>query len=987
MFKRIKPSILLLVLSEVLLLGLFPARLILEHNIAAGGDTPVHFLTAIAMSQNLRHFFSPVVWVNGAFGGFPLFLNYFPLPFALMALLGKALPLQVAFKLVTLLAVIPLPAAVYFCLLRLGGGKYSPGIGALLSLLFLLTTDNSMWGGNIFSTLAGEFAFSLSFILYVIFTGKIHSDIEAGRSPNSGSIIEALMVLCSGYPALQAAAGSTYFLLRGGGFKYLLRLHGAAAGLAAFWLLPLLWRLPWNTSYSFSWYFHSRAEVIPPLLWPSLAGVAAPVLLGAFDFFRSGRKISAVLKDSLDSPELYLLWQFAAAMICFSLASSLGLVDARFLPFARISVVLLGALGWERLLSRLPKPGVCLCGFCAAAVLVALASAPAIDRWIAWNYSGLECKPLWKSFRKVNDCLKGDENRPRVACEHNEITNAAGTVRAFELLPFFSGRSTLGGLYMQSALNAPFVYYLRSELAEAPTCPLEEYYYSRPDPGRAAPRLRLFNVSEVVAVSEDMADALSLSPDYELSGTFAPFTIFRVKGCADSYVEPLRFRPLRVSAKNWKKTQFDWFRKSSLNVPLVVALKKTPEGFLKTLAPYGGDPARIPEVPIPGSGDVRAKAVFEKGNIIVDTSKPGFPLLVKVSYHPDWRITAGKGELHLASPAFMLLVPQTPRVVLTFDTAGGIYRAGRIFFFLTVVALALEALRGGISRFSGRRGRGGPAPPGGGRFGKNGRFFFFFALTGAVVAAAISTRDYRDPVLLHHLAVAEYERNGGEAPLRLDRPENSGSPCDSPRTLEVLKLFDTCMSRFDHSVVFDNCEAYKARVMAGRRMWGDLRPMLARYLEENPDSRMYAQALFWLGEASLRTGGGEDAKRFFREALFTWPPNEAVRQAGFSLAKILGDREMLKTAGELYSSGKYLEAYNVYSALGLSTDAKTREETSLPLAWCAARLNRPQEACDLFVRWLSSNFNAPGAEEVKAELGRLQAAIAHDEEQRPPAPQ
>ena len=683
------------------------------------------------------------------------------------------------------------------------------------------------------------------------------------------------MVMCSGYPVLQAAAGSTYFIARGGRFKYILRLHAAAAGLTAFWLLPLLWRLPWNTPYSFSWYFLSWREIAPPLLWPSIAGTLLLALTRVYDHSRSGKKFPALLRESLDSPELYLFWQFTAAMVGFSLASSLGLADGRFLPFARIALVLLGAVGWGELLSRLPKPRLCLAGFCAAAVLVALTSATFIDGWITWNYSGMQSKPLWNSFRKVNDNLRGDENSPRVAWEHNDLTNQAGTVRAFEMLPWFSGRSSLAGLYMQSASSAPFVYYLQSELSETPSCPFEQYYYSRPDPARAAARLRLFNASRVVAVSENMADALSLSPDYELSMAFPPFAIFRVKGGKASYVEPLRFMPLRIPPKNWKNVQFDWFRKSSLKVPLVVASKNSPGDFWKELKPYDGRPGHIPALSIPGSEDVRAKAVLDHGKITIDTSRPGFPLWVKVSYHPDWKITAGAGELYPASPAFMLLVPKTSRVVLTFDTRGGIYLLGRIIFFLTVLVLAIKPILARLPRVRPPRLTGATAEwvesraardnpprnpelnlPSNPLCGTNGRFILSFALMATVVATTVLTRNYRDPVLLYQLAAARFDQfEGGGALASTEAPQ-------------LLHLFDTCMAKFDHSVVFDNCESYKARLLGGRKMWSDLRPMLERYLEENPDTRMHAQALYWLGEASLHTGRPDDARRFFREALF-----------------------------------------------------------------------------------------------------------------------
>ncbi len=988
MLRRIGPSIALFLASEALLLYFFPAHLIFKSSLTAGGDTPIHFLSAIAMSKGHCSLFSPVRWENGAFGGFPLFLNYFPLPFELMALIAKACPLEIAFRLVTLLAIFPLPAAVYFCLRRLGYSGSAPGIGALLSSLFLLTTNNSMWGANICSTLAGEFAYGISFILYLVFTGKLYSDISQGKSWLSCSIIEASMALCSGYPPIQAAMGSSYFLARGGKLKYLLGLHAAAAGLTAFWLFPMLWRLPWTTAYTFSWYFHSWEEIAPPLLWPSIAGALMLLFIPAPGRSRTGWKVARILKESIDSAELYLFWQFCTALVGFSLAAAFGLVDARFLPLAQIAIVLLGAVGWERLLTRLPKPGLWFGGVCAAAVVLGLTSAPVVSKWIHWNYSGMETKPLWNSYLQVNDYLKGDENSPRAAAEHSAINNGAGTIRAFELLPFFSGRSTLAGLYMQSALNAPFVYYLQSEISPNPSCPLEQYYSSRPDPRGAAKRMRLFNVSRVVTVSADMTAALSLSPDYELLKTFAPYAIFRIRGCSGSYVEPLRFKPLRISPRNWKKIQFEWFRKSSLRVPLVVASGNSPGVFWKKLSPYQGHPEQIPAIPIAGSAAVTAKASLRRDTIAIETSKPGFPLWIKVSYHPDWHITRGQGELYPASPAFMLLIPKTCHVVLTFETQSGIYLLGKMLFFLTLLIL------GATLAYRAKRPPRPPMPTDKSSndapfsktvAAKNTRIIFSFALMAVIIAAGVFNRDYRDPVLFYRLLAARFERSRQNVPL-LPPVEESQDKRDlqnrppSPEDLELLRLFDTCAARFGHSTILDNCEGYKARIMAENNMWEDMRPMLERYIRDNPDSRMYAQALFWLGQANYATGRQEDGERFFLRALFTWPPNEAVNAAGLWLAKIVGPQVLFKTAKDLFTSREYLEAYNIYCALTFYPDETTRQKSILALAYCDRRLNRLQEGCDLLMRWLGPNYNAAESEQVKAELQKWLALIASRKE-------
>ncbi|MGO9555949.1 MAG: 6-pyruvoyl-tetrahydropterin synthase-related protein [Syntrophobacteraceae bacterium] len=1022
MFRKTIPSILLLFISEVLLIFLFPGSTIIESTITAGGDTPSHFISAIAMSRGTLSIFSPVTWIHGAFAGFPLFLHYFPLPFALMALISKGVSLQVAFKLVTLLAVIPLPAAVYLCLRRLGYRQNTPAIGAVLSLPFLLMTENSMWGGNICSTLSGEFAFGISFMLYIIFTGKLYADISARRSPWGNSALEAFIAMSSGYPLLQSVMGTSYFILRGRNLRYILQLHAAAAGLAAFWLLPALWRIPWNTPFALCWHFEKWAEIAPPLLWPSFAGTLMVAVSGIRNLLGPGRKLSAVFNESNDCPELYLFWQFGIALLGFSMASSLGLVDVRFLPFAQIMLVLLGAIGWGRLLSRLPRPSLWLAVFSAGVVAIALTRVATVDSWIQWNYSGMESKPLWNSYRLVNEYLSGDENSPRVVFEHNELTNGAGSPRAFELLPYYSGRSTLEGLYMQSSPDSPFVFYIQSELSQTPSTPLSRYYYSRPNPNRAAAHLRLFNVSQVIAVSDDIDNALDSSPDYELGITFPPFRIYRLKSYVDSYVEPLRFRPLRIRPQDWKKVQFEWFRKSTLRVPLVVAPEDSTDDFRKGLQNYEGDPEHIPEVPIPGYETMRAQAVLGDGKITIDTSKPGHPLWIKVSYHPDWRISEGAGELYLASPAFMLLVPQTSRVVLTFDTGAGIYLWGKILFFLTVMVfilktLPLRAMR--LPGFSNRR-PGGilyefafkmhpkrwvssrlaglyqsyksiglslvgwversvthriklPLPT---RIRTNARFFAAFALMAAIILVAIFTRNHRDPALLYGLAAGKFQRAN-------DGKSGPGKPVSrdsvDPARLD-LELLDECIEKFGHSSVLDYCVLYKASLMSASKRWTDLRLMLEEFLEKNPDSRIYAEGLILMGEASLRMGRTEDAKRFFRQALFSWPQSDATKQAGLRLAEMIGADALLETAKGLLASGRYLEAYNICGALALSPDTKIRDESVLCLAHCSFYMNRSEEASNLFLQWLKDNFEAPESAQVQADLRTCQAIIAQNRE-------
>ena len=122
-------------------------------------------------------------------------------------------------------------------------------------------------------------------------------------------------------------------------------------------------------------------------------------------------------------------------------------------------------------------------------------------------------------------------------------------------------------------------------------------------------------------------------------------------------------------------------------------------------------------------------------------------------------------------------------------------------------------------------------------------------------------------------------------------------------------------------------------------------------------------------------GKKEDAERFFRQALFSWPENDATRQAGVRLAECSAAAPLLEEAKDLLTSGKYLEACNIYGALALSPDKKIRDEGVLSLAYCYFYMNRFQEASNLFTQWLNDNLEAPESAGVQADFRRCRAII------------
>jgi len=130
-------------------------------NFSTGGDTASHLLYAKLYADELLFAGQVLPWMPEVFGGLAFLSYYFPLPFIVIALLSQPLGFAAAFKWGAFLAALLLPGSVCVASRRWLGFSWPAAVFAGLgALAFLLHEQNSIWGGNLLSTLAGEFAYS-----------------------------------------------------------------------------------------------------------------------------------------------------------------------------------------------------------------------------------------------------------------------------------------------------------------------------------------------------------------------------------------------------------------------------------------------------------------------------------------------------------------------------------------------------------------------------------------------------------------------------------------------------------------------------------------------------------------------------------------------------------------------------------------------------------------------------------------------------------
>ena len=117
------------------------------------------------------------------------------------ALLCIGLPYGVAFKLVSVSGAVSLPVAGYL-FGRLSGLRFpTPAVLAAGTLPFLFYRGFTIYGGNLASTLAGEFAFSISLSIGLVYLGVVFRGLDTGKNRALAAGLLALTGLCHLIPA------------------------------------------------------------------------------------------------------------------------------------------------------------------------------------------------------------------------------------------------------------------------------------------------------------------------------------------------------------------------------------------------------------------------------------------------------------------------------------------------------------------------------------------------------------------------------------------------------------------------------------------------------------------------------------------------------------------------------------------------------------------------------------------------------------------
>jgi hypothetical protein len=696
-------------------------NLILRATTAAGGDMGSHHYVDTFLREDLLPRGRVTGWAPGWFAGIPMLTFYFPLPYVLIALLTFPLGDQVAFKLVTVLGLLALPLTCWasFRILRLR--EPAPLLAACGACVFLFmsqatpTEAFTIWGGNIASTMAGEFPFSISFALLPLALAVLWRVCEDGKGWRAAALLVAALVLSHILTTIVLVLGAVVLVLRRPlataltSLRRLALVLGVAFCLAAFWALPFLLRVQytahfrWDQKSQYSLLFPN--EIRPYLLF-TLVGLVVAVIRGE-------RRV------------LLYAWPAAVAAFVFvaliRIAPQAALWNARMLPFLYLFSLLVAAYGASVVAGRVAevlqrRTGASL-RYAWLAVVAVMVVAPVVGAWrhrgfvplwAKYNYSGFEAKPGWPEARALFDTLAALPPG-RVMWEYHPDYERFGTTRTLENIPVFGGQPTMEGLLIESSLNAPFHFINQAETSENETQAVPGITYPDFDFPTGLAHLRLFGVRYYVAYDackekpdstvwkpceglhmKDQEDQAAKAAGLQPVTSSGRFTIYRV-GSGDLVQVP-KFKPVLVDHGDWRANSLTWYANPDwLQVPLVYASAKD-KAARAAFAPSGPLPLTSPpREPLAHPGELPATMSRTGDQLSFTTDRIGEPHIVKVSWFPNWRVEGAEGPWML-SPGLMVVVPTQRQVTLSYrdtpvDLAGKALTVGGVGVLLTPTVL------------------------------------------------------------------------------------------------------------------------------------------------------------------------------------------------------------------------------------------------------------------------------------------------------------
>lgn len=616
----------------------------------------------------------------------------------------------IAIKLVAVAGLVFMPISAWL-MGRLSGLPFpAPALMAAATLPFIFDRSFNIFGGNLMSTMAGEFAYALAVSFCLVYIGVLMRGMDTGKGRAWAALLLTLTGLCHLLVAFYALVVTLLVILFQPSkqrIQWIVTTGITSALLSAFWVLPFWWQrdhlndMAWDKLPRFKSYLWDRSELAADFLTNSPPFQVVLVLAGiGFIFsvvFR--RRLGIVLGASLvvlalafiHLPEgrLYNGRILPAYYLGAYLLAAIGVAES----FRTIGMLIEGVSGRVRKIGKVfPYLGSITSVFLLIILLgLPLRSLPGgtttgntykwmgfeteelnLGRgWVNWNFSGYEGRigdvngGGWEEHRALVNTMEEVSKTygcGRLMWEYNRDLVRYGTPMALMLMPHWTDGciGSMEGLYFEASTTTPYHFLMQSELSMEPSRAQRGLPYRSFNLGEGVNHLQQFGVTYYAAFSERPVVEARRHPALTEIAVSGPWTIFLVEN--SPLVEPLTVEPAvwtDVEHSNWLDHSVEVFNDSSQSVTRLLGGL---EGWQQIETDQIPEARKLKEIEV-------TEVVAGVDRVSFTVNEVGVPVVVKVSYFPNWEVEGAEGPWR-ATPNLMVVVPTEEQVILTYGRTG-----------------------------------------------------------------------------------------------------------------------------------------------------------------------------------------------------------------------------------------------------------------------------------------------------------------------------
>jgi hypothetical protein len=572
--------------------------LIFDDTTPTGGDMGAHVWAPAFLRDHFLPNFQLSGWSMDWYAGLPLYRFYMVIPALAIVALDVLLPYGIAFKVVAVSGLVLFPLACW-TFGRLAAFRHPiPELFSVAALCFLLDESFSIYGGNVKSTMAGEYSFSIALTLAVFGLGLLAHGLRTGRFRVRAAIVLSLAAVSHGIVLIFVAVAATILCL-----VWLDRrraVYAITTGittllLSAWWVGPFLFGHEFMTDMKYGF----RPEGAEDSFWDMFFPLASPLDFLITTFAVVGF-VAMILRRQLTGTALGITCLTFVALVYLTRDSLplIGLLwNPRLLPFVyllRYMLMVIGALeviGWlvnavrDRKASSPLTAGEGAIGAAAITLSCLLvfgwmyetlpfdgratereasvyawgpfrktpdAGRALADSWTRYNMRGYEGRPQYPTYHDLMQTMDGigqERGCGRAVYENSGDNGEYGTTMALMLLPHWTDGciGSMEGLFFEASGTTPYSFLLTGAISEQSSNPVRQLRYVNNDGEVGVRHMQDLGVRYLMVRTDEAKAEAAEQDELEFITTSGPWDIYELPTA--SIVEPLTVQPVVVEGR------------------------------------------------------------------------------------------------------------------------------------------------------------------------------------------------------------------------------------------------------------------------------------------------------------------------------------------------------------------------------------------------------------------------------------------------------